>query len=90
MVSFHRVKLTVAFLELSNFRYIKTYFYPDGIRIKAEELPGYKFVLQTLKTVVDEATDSAIVKSAKKAVGSRIFKERVKYFLSPSVNGEEL
>ncbi len=84
------LKLSVAFLELSNLRYIKTYFYPDGIRIKAEELPGHKFVIQTMKTITDEATDSAIVKSAKKAVGSRIFKERVKYFLSPSVNGEEL
>ena len=84
------LKLTVAFLELSNLRYIRTYFYSDGIRIKAQEFPGHKFAMQALKTVVDEATDSAVVKSAKKAVNSRLFKERVKYFLFPSVNGEEL
>lgn len=84
------LKLSIAFLELSNFRYVRTYFYSDGIRVKTEEFPGHKFIIQTFKTVVNEATDFSVVKKAKKAVHSHFFKERVKHLLHPSVNGEEL
>lgn len=79
------MKLSVSFLQLSNARYIKIWFYDDGITMQLEEMPGAAFAQSALNMIVSDSVNHALVESTRQTVNSRLFKARLENFLSPTV-----
>ncbi len=83
------LKLSIAFLELSNTRRFRFYFYKSGLVVKCSETPGYDFAALSLRMIAEDSLSDSV----RRTISPKLEKEldkTLRNFLSPTFHATEV
>lgn len=82
------LKLRFSFIETSNTRYLKIFFYKDEILTKWSEVPGMKLIMEGISSLVNGEGKNLIMNTIVSKTNSEYIMYKIKSAIEPRVRGK--